>query len=601
MIDKMTRYSFILLSGDKEEFLEKIQKLGVVDITRSTKPVDDKSASMLSHTENLKSAIAKLSALDGEGGGNNLSKHPEREVFELTDRIEQLQTEEGNLKKELADRLHWGDFDPKSVRRLEKTGIKIRFYKVATKKFDTQWELDYPLSIISEDGQNTYFVTASDDPDYSFPIEEIEAPKGTAKETEAIIKMVEDKITASRMRLVSLKDMIPQMEEDYRKTLTDLDLYFADVASVNAVEDKVCIFEGYSPVGNDDLLVSELDKMDVHYIKEEAKVEDNPPISFKNNKFVKMFETLTDMYGRPAYNGFDPTPFISIFFLLFFSFCMGDAGYGLILILIGFALKKVASFKDMSSLVVTLGIGTTVIGFLFHTFFSMDISTWNCIPDFLKKIMLPGEIAGYAGTMVLALIVGIVHLCLAMVVKTINSTKNNGFLGSLSTWGWTLLIVGTVIVLTFALIKVIDTSVAKWIIIVLGIISALGIFIFNDVHRNPLINIGSGLWDTYNTATGLLGDVLSYLRLYALGLAGSMLGLAFNNIATMVLGDGHNIILWIPFILIVLVGHTLNIAMCALGAFVHPLRLNFLEFFKNSGYEANGRNYNPLGQKTGEL
>ncbi|MDY6463185.1 MAG: V-type ATPase 116kDa subunit family protein, partial [Bacteroidales bacterium] len=119
-------------------------------------------------------------------------------------------------------------------------------------------------------------------------------------------------------------------------------------------------------------------------------------------------------------------------------------------------------------------------------------------------------------------------------------------------------------------------------------------FVFNDPARNKLANIGVGLWDTYNTATGLLGDVLSYLRLYALGLAGGMLGMAFNDMGRMVLGDGSSIVLWIPFLLLVLLGHTLNIAMCALGAFVHPLRLNFLEFFKNSGYEAAGRNYHPL-------
>ena len=106
--------------------------------------------------------------------------------------------------------------------------------------------------------------------------------------------------------------------------------------------------------------------------------------------------------------------------------------------------------------------------------------------------------------------------------------------------------------------------------------------------------MGLGFWDTYQMVTGLLGDVLSYLRLYALGLAGSMLGMAFNDMGKMVLGDGSNPILWVFFILLVLIGHTLNIAMCALGAFVHPLRLNFLEFFKNSGYEAGGRKFNPL-------
>ena len=75
-----------------------------------------------------------------------------------------------------------------------------------------------------------------------------------------------------------------------------------------------------------------------------------------------------------------------------------------------------------------------------------------------------------------------------------------------------------------------------------------------------------------------------------------MLGMAFNNIGAMVLGDGKSAVMWLPFVLIVIIGHTLNVAMCALGAFVHPLRLNFLEFFKNSGYEANGRNFHPLSK-----
>ena len=190
--------------------------------------------------------------------------------------------------------------------------------------------------------------------------------------------------------------------------------------------------------------------------------------------------------------------------------------------------------------------------------------------------------------------VGIIHICLALVVKAIQAVKVNGFAASLGTLGWTLLIVGGVIVGGLSLAGVMDSNVTKWVVIVLGVLSALGIFVFNDPSRNKLANVGVGLWDTYNTATGLLGDVLSYLRLYALGLAGSMLGMAFNDMGKMVLGDGSSPLLWIPFVLLVVVGHTLNIAMCALGAFVHPLRLNFLEFFKNSGYEAAGRNYNPL-------
>ena len=173
----------------------------------------------------------------------------------------------------------------------------------------------------------------------------------------------------------------------------------------------------------------------------------------------------------------------------------------------------------------------------------------------------------------------------AYCVETYQETKNKGFINALGSWGWTLLIVGGVIVAALAFAGIMDKDLTKWVVIVLGIVSALGIFVFNDMQRNKLANVGVGLWNTYNTATGLLGDVLSYLRLYALGLAGSMLGMAFNKIGVMVLGDGSNAAMWLPFVLIVVIGHTLNIAMAALGAFVHPLRLNFLEFFKNSTYK----------------
>ena len=179
-----------------------------------------------------------------------------------------------------------------------------------------------------------------------------------------------------------------------------------------------------------------------------------------------------------------------------------------------------------------------------------------------------------------------------MIIKTGQATKTKGFFNSLGTWGWTLLIVGGVVVGGLALIGAIDKEKTKWIVIVIGVLSAMGIFFLNDLHRNPLLNVGSGLWETYNTATGLLGDILSYLRLYALGLAGAKLGEAFNAIGLQALGDGG--FGWVFFILIVVVGHVLNVAMCVLGAFVHPLRLNFLEFFKNSGYEGSGRKYNPL-------
>ena len=590
MIAPMTKYSFILLKGDQEGLLEKLQEIGLVDITRSVKPIDDKSAAILADAERKHALLQSLDKVEIPEGlaPTAVSGDPEETAKAALDHLAELEEALKAAEKEAAASEPWGEYDREKLRAVEDAGIPVHFHITPAKAFKAEWADQYALSVVNELDGKVYYVVAGEDP---LPDALKRGPKASVTDIQARIATLQANIDREKAVLAGVKDVRGKIENAARRNLSDLDLYLASQAAVPAAENTLVTLVGYAPAEDEEAVTKALDATGEYYFKDAAAVEDNPPISFRNNKFVRMFEVLTDMYGRPAYNGFDPTPFIAVFFLLFFAFCMGDAGYGLILIVIGLLLKKVDSFKDYAPLVVTLGIGTTVIGFLFHTFFSMDIAEWSIFKGFP---FLPSKIAGYDGTMVLALIVGIVHLCLAMVVKTYNETKVKGFANSLGTWGWTLLIVGGTAVGALALIGVLDKDLTKWIIIALGVVSAAGIFLLNDLHRNPLINIGSGLWETYNTVTGLLGDVLSYLRLYALGLAGSMLGKAFNDIGGMILGDGSNLVLWIPFILIVLVGHTLNIAMAALGAFVHPLRLNFLEFFKNSGYEAAGRNYNPL-------
>ena len=567
MIEKMTRYGFILCSGDRDAFIASLKELGVVDIRRSAAAVDEESEAMIADIEASRALVKRL-----ENGTD--------------EKLSVLRSEKNDLELELKDISVWGDYDRE---KLEAAAGRTRFYRVQIKAFKQEWENDYPLFVIENDSRNVWFVLLGDD---EFPEKEIARPEHSVSELEALISGKDAEISARLEEIEEQKKGLPALKDELAAKMERLNLYLAGKAGAEAADGTLAVYEGFAPTKEDSVLKEAFDRMDCYWTSEAATLEDEPPISLKNNWFTKMFQPLTDMYGRPAYDGFDPTPYISIFFLLFFAMCMGDLGYGLILIIAGLFLRKSASFRDLAPLVTTLGIGTVVVGFFFHTFFSVDFSEWSIIPGWMKSIMVPKELAGYDGTMILSLIVGIIHLCLAMIVKTVYATRNKGFLNSLGVWGWTLLIVGGVVVALISLAGVIDKSVTKIIVIALGSLSALGIFLFNDLGRNPLANIGSGLWETYNTATGLLGDVLSYLRLYALGLAGAMLGYAFNILAGMALGDGG--IGWIPFVLIVIIGHTLNLAMAALGAFVHPLRLNFLEFFKNSGYEGSGRKYNPI-------
>ena len=579
MIEKMTKYSFILLNREKEGFLDELSALGVMDISRSTKPIDGRSAEMLGAAESLGRRIALLEKGDWTR---------DEAYADLLGRVSEAESA-------LADLQPWGEADAEKIAALERSGIAFHYYVIPEKKYDPAWEEQYAIQVVSrEAGKLRMVVAAPYGAEVELPFKEVARPGLTPAEAQARLDSLNAALADRAKALDEEQRTLPALKAEYAARRHELDLYWAEATGESAAEDHLTVYVGFAPTEKDSELQAKFDELGYFYLAAPAVTEDNPPIKLKNSRFARQFETLTDMYGRPDYNEFDPTPYISVFFLLFFAMCMGDAGYGLLLIVIGQFLRKSEGMKNLSPLVTILGVGTFLVGVVMHTFFGYDIATLEWLPSWMKSVMITGTIAGFEAQMILALAIGVVHLCLAMVVKTVYATRNKGFLGSLGTWGWTLLIVGGVILAALGLAKLLPAAILKWIVIGLGIVSALGIFLFNDIHRNPLKNIGSGLWETYNTVTGLLGDVLSYLRLYALGLAGGMLGKAFNDIAAMTLGDGSFGIGWLSFVLILVIGHALNLAMCCLGAFVHPLRLNFLEFFKNSGYDGKGRKYAPL-------
>ena len=604
------KYSFILLSEESEGFLEKIQELGVVDVTRSARPVDERSAAMLDEVLAANKITGKIEGLDfsKEGdfdrireaaAGVTLEENLTAGAQKALVRLEELILARNTAEKETAARKPWGDFDRSRLDNLDTLGYTVRYYRVPAKKFSKEWAKLYPLEIINEDKSYVWFVTVSrTDEEYAFPVDPVPAPEGSYKESQAEVDALSARIIEAKALILKYQEMIPQMKENSRRELVDLDMYLAKAATESAAENLLSVIEGFAPVENDKELCRQFDQMGVLYIREDATEEDNPPIRLKNNWFSRLFEVLTGMYGMPGYKEFDPTPILAPFYLLFFAMCMGDAGYGLILILFGIGVTKkwinIDMFKNIGPLISVLGVGTLIVGLVLGTAFGISLADAEWYPAAMKKFMITGDIAGFPAQMILALGIGVFHICLAMIVKAIGYTKRFGFKENISTWGWLILILGGLILAAVGMTDLLSPMAMKISVITLAVVSALGIYIFNTPGRNPLISIGSGLWDTYNMITGLLGDVLSYIRLYALGLAGGMLGQAFNILGGMMITDGFNAWNWLPFALIVLFGHTLNLAMSCLGAFVHPLRLTFVEYFKNAGYEGKGKEYSPL-------
>lgn len=192
--------------------------------------------------------------------------------------------------------------------------------------------------------------------------------------------------------------------------------------------------------------------------------------------------------------------------------------------------------------------------------------------------------------------VGVFQIMFGMVLKAVGQTQRFGFKEAIPAWGWLILLGGCGTTFGLSKLGVFDDGVATILYYVFGITGALGIFIFNDVKRNPLINVGAGVWDSYNMASGLLGDVLSYVRLFALGISGSVLGLVFNDLA-MKMSPDIPVVGFLVSLLILVFGHSINIFMSGLGAFVHPMRLTFVEFYKNAGFEGGGKKYNPFAKR----
>lgn len=607
MVTKMTKYSFILLSEQTEGFLNSLQELGVVDISRSLKPIDEQSSGMLAEADRAKKALSILAACKaGSEKDFKFDGCPVDAVLETQDRIAEISAEIAATKKEIAVRQPWGSFRSEDIHKLESQGLKLRFYSCMKKKFDPSWAEIRPLEVISETESKVFFVTVSPaEEEYSFPIEAVPAPEGSVNEAEEKLSLLQSKLEKEQQLLANLKSCSDEIRKAYNDSLSRLDLYFAEAATEKAVDNYLTVLTGFAPTSDDKRLCASFDSMDIYYSHEAATKEDNPPVKLKNNWFAKNFEVLTGMYGVPAYDEFDPTPVLGPFFMLFFAMCMGDAGYGILLMLIALMLRlkmKDSSLGKMHRLIAFLGGMTFVVGIFLGTFFGMSILEASWAPAWLKGLCIDGwfpdaKIAGFPVQMVLAVAIGVLHICLAMIIKTINFTKRFGFKKTVATWGWTTLIVGGLVVVSLGMTEVLSAEAFKWTIIALAVVSGLAIYVFNTPGRNPLLNIGSGLWDTYNMVTGLLGDVLSYIRLYALGLAGGMLGNAFNIMGTMILDIPVPGVNWVFCIIILIFGHVLNLAMSCLGAFVHPLRLTFVEYFKNSGYEGSGAKYNPLTKK----
>ena len=661
MIAKIKKYTILVHHNDYSGLLDSLREAGVVHIVEKRK-LDDNSiiGDDLRLIRRYKKAIKQLSGMAPGINPTDLYEDPEKNLADFESsmkiieesrlKIEQLKPEANRIKQ-------WGSFDFNMIKKLKDSGWNLSLFICSEKKFNDKWKDDYALEIIGRARGNLYFAIIHKDQE--FP--DISAEKETIPErpTGLILKEIsvyEEKIAETESEIkakapVWLASMVKGSEEIFSR----IEYYEAAEQADKYAGNNIYVLEGWVPVPDAERIEEVLQKNGCYSFVSKPDINEKIPVILKNNRFATLFEPISKLFSLPDYREMDLTPFFAPFFMLFFGFCLGDAGYGLIFIIAGFFIKRKidAKYKPIITLTQYFGIAAILFGLLSGTFFGINLidsgytvteqsiirmkedgvpdkvvsrfeqirgETFDTRKGFSNAVInLTGEedFNLYKGAVLksaesryailnsfrylmqdpenmfnLALLLGAVQILFGMILRIVNISKRKGFKYSLSTVGWVILALTVIVFKGGGKLELIDETRFKVLFNGLLIASGVLIFLLNTPGANIFVRIGTGVWDTYSALTGVLGDLLSYIRLFALGMSSSILGFVFNDISSQMLSVPY--VGWLLFIVLLVFGHTINIFMATLGSFVHPMRLTFVEFYKNAGFMGGGIEYKPF-------
>lgn len=605
MIVPMMKYSFLVYHADYKAFLKELKQMGVLHVQVKKQEATPEMQDLLRAYNDLLKTIRSLSVrgkdkvVSGEGPRLADGAAVWQRIREIEAELEQKQQQIGSLEKEAQLLVPWGDFSPERLEDLKQSGLYFRFLVCRDKYFDPAWEQEHYLQKVSAEGGFTCFVLLQREAGASLPewegVDETLLPARSLSDLRKEQKALEAEVSRLNEELDSLAThQLGQLEAYAADLKSELDEANVLHQTQSEVEDHVRLIEGWVPQPKMAGLNAELDRRSILYVASRPTDDDKVPVQLKNNRFARVFESIGDLYELPNHKELDLVPFFAPFYMLFFGFSLGDAGYGLIILLAAIFMKyKVPKMRSILTLAQWLGLVTVVFGALTGTFFGIDLIEADIAwLDKWKAYMIDTD-----KLFNLALILGMIHILFGMVLKVVNVSMTKGFAYSYSTIGWLLLIVGSGLAYGLRELGAVSESVGTY--VQNGILIASGslILLFNDPRRSIVMNFLSGLWDVYGMVTGLVGDLLSYIRLFALGVSSAILGFVFNELAMSMRPD--NVIFGpLVMIIILLVGHGMTLFMAGLGAFVHPIRLTFVEFYKNAGFTGGGKRYTPFAEKS---
>lgn len=594
MIVKMKKITLLAVEAHRNELLDKLRKLGTVHIKNIATPSADDIDSTEDAIGRLHNALEILDNYKERTKTEHL-KWQEPEALEQAKEVAALDRERADLirgvqaiKRKLTWFKPWGAFSPEDIALLSKKGIFVKLYRVhknARKKIGTRDD----LHIIKEDKHYAYVALVSDKPDAGLDFDEIKLPEKSfhsfCREQESSqkrIDTIESELKLKAHAITCLKEHL-KASEDRRR--------FLDVMHGMGKEEGFSYLQGFLPAEKTKAISALARDEGFGYLIDEPDNPEEVPTLIKNPKWISIINPVFKFMNTiPGYSEYDISLWFLVFFSLFFAMLIGDAGYGVLFALVTFLARR--KFKKAPSapfvLMYVLSFATIGWGVVTGTWFGAE---GIAKLPFLNTLVIQ-KINSFSDTnqnfmIFICFVIGVVQLSIAHLIKAarfINSLKALGEIG------WVMVLWGLFFLAGTLVVEKPFPSFAGYLLA-----AGVGLLVlFSNPQKNILKAIATSLANIPLKIISSFADVVSYLRLFAVGYASVVLAGTFNNMA---IGIGfNNLISTLGAALILCLGHALNIVLGFMAVIVHGVRLNMLEFSGQMDMEWSGKEYNPFGK-----
>ncbi len=625
MISKMQKLLLVGPQKKKDEIIKTLQKAGVVEVM-PYKGKEFRTDGRFVTTADADTALSALKLADKYGAMNEnaVRKHSETSLHgsELANKIIELDASCKKIKDELTllgnklstiEKL--GDFSLDDIRLIEKKGnVKIQIWECPKKSADEiNFEKVLAVFKIYSDSSSVFFLTCAKEPVQLRKCSEIVVEEDLAGLKKAITELKE-KQNGTESAIFDLAAKRGELYDNYLAELDKISFNRAAKGTVSEFDDKVFLLQAWCPKGELANLKKTFENECAAIIEIEPEKDETIPTLIDSKKAVdEMGRDLVNIYDTPAYNDWDPSSWVFFSFTLFFAMIVGDGGYGLLLFVFMLFLKiklknPGAAMKRFINLSLVLTGATAVYGVLTGAFFGWfpkafeaPLITFCKNMDFIKIDKTNPDTTKFM--MQLSVLIGMVHICLSLILRGLRAAKdekdfitpliNLAWIGGIwSFFFWYAFDKGGSTVFNAADPAAISANGLLSLEIFAGILVVL--YAIQAKTFNPFKMVYASFFGLYN-GVQFFSDILSYIRLFALGLSGALLAQTFNNLAGQVLDLGVAGYIFAP--LIAVFGHLLNIALCLMGGVIHGLRLNFLEWYRWC-FDGSGRKFVPFKNLT---